>query len=154
MLSNSITSFTARVLGVKVSPSSSMSQSPGSGSLKLTEGLCRVQQVTIMVHTLSWAILNSECSTWNLLFNNPKVHSMLHLVILCALLNAPPEVFRGWGSRLPHMANVQKIWQSWVEPGHIATTSVDIPAKFNCIQYTTTGFYMEVIYLNCGYRRE
>ena len=66
--------------------SSSMSQSFGSCSLKLTARLCKMQHATIMVHILSGAILTSECSTWNVLFNYPKVCSMVHCMILCALL--------------------------------------------------------------------
>ena len=69
-------------------PSSSMSQSSGSGSPRITAILCKMQQATTIVQTLSGAILTSECNTWNLLFSTPKARSMMHLVTLCALLKS------------------------------------------------------------------
>ena len=64
---------------------------------RITAILCKMQQATMIVQTLSGAILTSECNTWNLLFSTPKACSMMHLVTLCALLKS--SSLRVLGSR-------------------------------------------------------
>ena len=76
-------------------PSSSMSQSSGSGSPRITATLCKMQQATTIVQTLSGAILTSECNTWNLLFSTTKPVQWC-IQSPCALCSRAPPC-RSWG---------------------------------------------------------
>ena len=50
-----------------------------------------------------------------------------------------------FGIRLANVAIMADIVARWPGSGHLATISANIPAKFNCIQYTKTGFNIFVL---------
>lgn len=136
---------------------SSMSQSSSiSGSLKKTAILCKTKHATIIVQTLSGAILISEWRIWNLRFKTPKVRSIMQRVVLWATLKRSSDLVWGWvygvwrngvqayplsprstpssspwwlASRWWPIADVLKIKLSWALPGHLATTFVNNPAE-------------------------
>lgn len=142
---------------------SSMSQvSSISGSLKLTAILCKTKHAAMMVQTLSGVILISEWRIWNLRLTRPKVRSMRQRVVLWAPLKRSSDLVWGWAygvwrngvqayplsprstpssspwllpSSCRPMAEVLKMWLSWALPGHLATTFVNNPAKYNFKSY-------------------
>ena len=111
-------------------PSSSMLQSFGSGSLKFTVRLCKMQQATIMV--LPCQEPSSPLSVAHEISSTIQKFAPWYIMWSCVFCwNAPPEVFWGWDmesqrmeskhSHHPHVAH--HIWDQSLQGYPLQLTS-------------------------------